>query len=71
VFAISGSSQADHGLLSALASASGGAYVNLQRHTDADALDRLGRPVYSLLGVTAERGVTDVEPGSAQPAADA
>ncbi len=69
LYAISGSSDADHALLSSLAVASGGAHINLQRHSDSQALDRIGRPVFSLLGVEATTGVADIEPRGAQPVA--
>lgn len=67
VFALSGSAQADHALLSSWAASSGGAYVNLQRHPDADVLARLGQPVFSLLEVAVEDGAADLEPNAPQP----
>ncbi len=67
VYAMSASAQADHALLAWLAASSGGASFNLQRHSDADVLPRLGRPVYSLREVTAGAGVTDLEPRGVVP----
>jgi Ca-activated chloride channel family protein len=67
VYALSGDATADHARLRALAERSGGAYFNLQRHTDDDVLGRLGRPVFSLLGVDADATqVADLEPAGAR-----
>ena len=67
IYAVSGDPHADHARLRALAEESGGAYVNLQRHTDADAIDRLGRPGLALLGVDVDAGdVADLEPAGVQ-----
>lgn len=67
VYAVSGDPRADHARLRALAEESGGAYVNLQRHTDAEAADRLGRPALALLGVDVDStAVGDVEPAAVQ-----
>jgi Ca-activated chloride channel family protein len=70
IYAVSGDPHADHARLRALAEESGGVYVNLQRHTDADALDRLGRPGLALLGVDVDAGdVADLEPAGVQAVA--
>lgn len=66
VFAISGAAMADRGVLSAVSAASGGAFVDLARATDAEASERIGRPVFTLLDVTAD-GATDLEPRAAVP----
>jgi tetratricopeptide (TPR) repeat protein len=67
VYAISGDARADHARLRAMAEQSGGAYINLQRHSDRDALDRLGRPVFSLVAVDVDvAAVADLEPAGVQ-----
>ena len=69
VYALSGDPSTDHGRLHTLAERSGGAYLNLQRHADQEVLARLGRPVYSLLGVDADpASVADLQPGGTQAA---
>ncbi len=67
MYVLNGNPRGDHTRLRALAARSGGAYYNLQRHADADVIDRLGRPVFSLLAVEADpAAVTDLEPAGAQ-----
>ncbi len=67
-YVLSGDPRSDHGRLRVIAERSGGAYFNLQRHTDEEVLGRLGRPVFSLLGVDADpTTVADLEPSGAQP----
>ena len=50
-----------------IAERGGGAYFNLQRHTDEEVLGRVGQPVFSLLAVDADpTAVADLEPSGTQ-----
>ncbi len=69
VYAISSDSRANHAILSAIGERSGGAYANLTRMDDAQALALLGRQPYALLSVKVDEGnVTDLVPSHPQPA---
>jgi hypothetical protein len=50
VYAITSDPSADHAGLRKLCQSSGGAYLNLNRQTDAAALDAIARPPFSIIG---------------------
>lgn len=69
VFAIGSDARADHNLLRYVAQKSGGAYLNLSRVSDVDALRQIGVAPFSLISVTTDSGqVADVYPNGTQPA---
>lgn len=61
-------SRANHPLLRYLAEKSGGAYLNLNRLTDEQALGAIGKQPYSLLSVSVSEGrAADIYPNGSQP----
>ncbi len=63
LYAVTADPQADHALLASLAQKSGGDAFNLQRMTDEDVIEGLGRPAFALLAVDSEPGaIADVFP---------
>ena len=68
VFVVSSSRQVDHGALRRLAEGTGGAYVDLSRRTDDEAIALLGTTPFALLGVEAAPGsIGDVMPAGVRP----
>jgi len=56
--------------MAALAAKNGGAFIDLARVTEAEALTSLGRPTWSLVGVEVLDGtIDDLRPGGVEPAA--
>jgi tetratricopeptide (TPR) repeat protein len=64
IYAISADPSSDHASLRALCQSSGGLYLNLNRDTDAHAIEAIGRPPFSIIAVEADpAAVADVTPG--------
>jgi len=64
VWAISADAGANHNALRSLCQQSGGAYLNLNRQTDADAIAAVGQPTFSIIAVESDsRQVADLTPG--------
>jgi Ca-activated chloride channel homolog len=69
VYAIANDGRSNHALLRRIAAQNGGAYLNLQRMSDDDALASIVHEPLMLLGVDAPDGaIADVYPRGAQPA---
>ena len=68
VYTISSDSRANHAILAAIGERSGGAYANLTRMDDPQALTLIGRQPYALLSVKVDEGeVSDIVPSHPQP----
>lgn len=68
VYAVASDPQANHALLRYLAETSGGAYFNLARTSDEQALATLGAQPFSFVSAEGDPGaVTDLLPGHRQP----
>jgi Ca-activated chloride channel homolog len=64
VYALSSDPAADHAGLRAICQSSGGVYLNLNREQDAAAIDAIGKPPFSIIGIEADpKQVAEVTPG--------
>jgi tetratricopeptide (TPR) repeat protein len=68
VYTISSDSRANHAILAAIGERSGGAYANLTRMDDAQAIALLGHQPYALLSVKVDEGEVNIVPSHPQPA---
>jgi hypothetical protein len=68
VYTLNSNPTANHELLRHIAERSGGIYLNLTSISDTQAVQRIGKPAFSLLSVTVEQGrVADIFPNGQEP----